>query len=139
MSTSSNRAAAVASDSEPQLTWEDQERINLFGRLNNRADELDELIKINKKRLDGFSDAEESILLADSDEAPVRYRLGEVFVEMPADKATEMLTAATEKVTAEVNKQQEEVASIRAKMVELKRALYAKLGDTINLESGDDE
>ncbi|XP_004344446.1 hypothetical protein CAOG_06825 [Capsaspora owczarzaki ATCC 30864] len=132
-------AAAVASDSEPQLTWEDQERINLFGRLNNRADELDELIKINKKRLDGFSDAEESILLADSDEAPVRYRLGEVFVEMPADKATEMLTAATEKVTAEVNKQQEEVASIRAKMVELKRALYAKLGDTINLESGDDE
>jgi hypothetical protein len=33
---------------EAQVTWEDQQNINRFGRLNNRLHELDEEIKLAK-------------------------------------------------------------------------------------------
>ena len=59
-----------------------------------------------------------------------RYRLGEVFVELPADKATEMLTAATEKVTAEIAKYKEEV-SYAAAVFKIGAAWSCVVGATV--------
>ena len=40
------KKAGVASETE--VTWEDQQNINKFGRLNNRLHDLDDEIKIAK-------------------------------------------------------------------------------------------
>nr|CAD1828028.1 unnamed protein product [Ananas comosus var. bracteatus] len=40
--------------SEAQVTWEDQQNINRFGRLNNRFHELEDEIKLAKATLDSL-------------------------------------------------------------------------------------
>ena len=39
---------AGSSSSETEVTWEDQQNINKFGRLNNRLHEVEDEIKIAK-------------------------------------------------------------------------------------------
>lgn len=41
---------AGSSASEVEVTWEDQQNINKFGRLNNRYHELEDEIKVAKVR-----------------------------------------------------------------------------------------
>ena len=46
-----------------------------------------------------------------------------------------MLTSSTEKIEEEVSKVEEKLGEVREEMQELKVALYARFGRTINLET----
>ncbi|KAF5462831.1 hypothetical protein F2P56_018807 [Juglans regia] len=92
--------------SDTEVTWEDQQNINKFGRLNNRFHELEDEIKIAKETNDNLEKDE---------------------VESRIEQMKEMTSKNLEKL-------EEERDSILAQMAELKKILYGKFKDSINLE-----
>lgn len=85
-----------------------------------------------QKLLEDLEDASNELVIAEEDE--IRYVVGEVFVRLSADDAESRLQAYQEDTQAEVKRLGSELDDIRARMDELKRVLYAKLGSNINLE-----
>ncbi|CAN1163993.1 Prefoldin subunit 4, partial [Linum perenne] len=70
--------------SETQVTWEDQQNINKFGRLNNRFHDLEEEIKTAKETNENLEDAGNELIL--TDEEVVRFQIGEVFAYVDKDE-----------------------------------------------------
>ncbi|KAK2402842.1 putative prefoldin subunit [Trifolium repens] len=118
--------------SETEVTWEDQQNINKFGRLNNRLHELHDEIKIAKEANDNLDDASNELIL--TDEEVVRFQIGEVFAHVPKDEVESKIEQLQEATTQKLEKLEEEKQSMVAQMSELKKVLYGKFGDSINLE-----
>ncbi|PUZ37906.1 hypothetical protein GQ55_9G155500 [Panicum hallii var. hallii] len=117
---------------EAQVTWEDQQNINRFGRLNNRLHELQEDIKLAKEANENLDDAGNELILSDED--VVRFQIGEVFAHMPRDDVETRLEQMKEDAAKKLEGLEEEKESILAQMAELKKILYGKFKDAINLE-----
>ncbi|KAK7285137.1 hypothetical protein RJT34_19897 [Clitoria ternatea] len=117
--------------SETEVTWEDQQNINKFGRLNNRFHELDDDIKIAKETDDNLEDASNELIL--TDEEVVRFQIGEVFAHVPKDEVESKIEQMKQVTTQKLEKL-EEKESVLAQMAELKKILYGKFKDSINLE-----
>merc|ERR1711998_281195 len=116
-----------------EVLREDQSRINLFGRLNNKKHYIEEEIAAIKEKLSTYEDAQTEMMLLDEDE-PVRYQVGETFSSFDADTANEMLEAEIEKFQKKLEKQEEDLAKVGDEMSDLKTHLKAKFGKSINLE-----
>ncbi|KAJ4789818.1 Prefoldin subunit 4 [Rhynchospora pubera] len=117
---------------EAQVTWEDQQNINKFGRFNNRSHELDDEIKLAKEENESLEDAGNELILSDED--VVRFQIGEVFAHVPKDEVEDRLESMTEEAAKKLERLKEEKESILAQMDELKKILYGKFKDAINLE-----
>ncbi|KAI7744220.1 hypothetical protein M8C21_021862 [Ambrosia artemisiifolia] len=118
--------------SETEVTWEDQQNINKFGRLNNRFHELEDEIKIAKEANENIEDASNELIL--TDEEVVRFQIGEVFAHVPKDEVESRIEKMQEETTKRLEKLENEKESILAQMAELKKILYGKFKDSINLE-----
>ncbi|KAK7337914.1 hypothetical protein VNO77_18505 [Canavalia gladiata] len=118
--------------SDTEVTWEDQQNINKFGRLNNRFHELEDDIKTAKETNDNLEDASNELIL--SDEEIVRFQIGEVFAHVPKDEVESKLEQMKEVTGQKLGKLEEEKESVLAQMAELKKVLYGKFKDSINLE-----
>ncbi|CAA0816595.1 Probable prefoldin subunit 4 [Striga hermonthica] len=123
---------AGSSGSEAEVTWEDQQNINKFGRLNNRLHDLDDEIKIAKENNESLEDASNELIL--TDEEIVRFQIGEVFVHVPKDEVESRIEDMKDVTSKNLEKLEEERESIVAQMAELKKILYGKFKDSINLE-----
>ncbi|KAI3448895.1 hypothetical protein Pfo_005560 [Paulownia fortunei] len=123
---------AGSSGSEVEVTWEDQQNINKFGRLNNRLHELDDEIKIAKETNESLEDASNELIL--TDEEIVRFQIGEVFAHVPKEEVESRIEEMKEVTSKNLEKLEEERESILAQMAELKKILYGKFKDSINLE-----
>ncbi|KAK1412383.1 hypothetical protein QVD17_33593 [Tagetes erecta] len=121
-----------AGGSETEVTWEDQKNINKFGRLNNRFHELEDEIKIAKEANENIEDASNELIL--TDEEVVRFQIGEVFAHVPKDEVEMRIEKMQEETSKRLEKLEEEKESILAQMAELKKILYGKFKDSINLE-----
>eukprot|EP00252_Welwitschia_mirabilis_P006398 TRINITY_DN17280_c0_g1_i1.p1 TRINITY_DN17280_c0_g1~~TRINITY_DN17280_c0_g1_i1.p1 ORF type:complete len:127 (-),score=41.96 TRINITY_DN17280_c0_g1_i1:333-713(-) len=117
---------------DTEVTWEDQQNINKFGRLNNRFHELEEEIKLKKEVAENLEDASNELILTDED--VVRFQLGEVFTHMPKEEVENRLESQKEETVKELEKLEEEKEAVVSQMAELKRILYGKFHDSINLE-----
>ncbi|KAK8952862.1 putative prefoldin subunit 4 [Platanthera guangdongensis] len=120
------------SKTEIEVTWEDQQNINKFGRLNNRFHELEDEIKIAKENNESLEDASNELILSDED--AVRFQIGEVFTHMPREEVENRLEEMTENASKVLEKLIEEKESVLAQMAVLKKILYGKFKDSINLE-----
>ncbi|KAI3873282.1 hypothetical protein MKX03_016990 [Papaver bracteatum] len=118
--------------SEMEVTWEDQQNINKFGRLNNRYHELEDEIKIAKETNENLEDASNELILTDEDS--VRFQIGEVFVHIANDEVESKIDQMKEITTKNLEKLEKEKASLLSQMAELKKILYGKFKDSINLE-----
>lgn len=123
---------AGSSGSEAEVTWEDQQNINKFGRLNNRLHELDDEIKTAKETNENLEDASNELIL--TDEEIVRFQIGEVFAHVPREEVESRIEEMKEVTSKNLEKLEEERESIVAQMAELKKILYGKFKDSINLE-----
>ncbi|KAG5626368.1 hypothetical protein R3W88_002758 [Solanum pinnatisectum] len=123
---------AGTSGSEVEVTWEDQQNINKFGRLNNRLHELNDEIKAAKEKCENLEDASNELIL--TDEEIVRFQIGEVFAHVPKDEVESRIEKLQEETSKNLEKLEEEKESIVAQMAELKKILYGKFKDSINLE-----
>ncbi|KAL3829867.1 hypothetical protein ACJIZ3_018669 [Penstemon smallii] len=122
----------AASGSEVEVTWEDQQNINKFGRLNNRIHDLEDEIKTAKEKNENLEDASNELIL--TDEEIIRFQIGEVFVHLPNEEVETRIEQMKEVTSKDLEKLMEEKESILAQMAELKKILYAKFKDSINLE-----
>ncbi|KAK9083508.1 hypothetical protein Scep_029979 [Stephania cephalantha] len=118
--------------SETEVTWEDQQNINKFGRLNNRLHELQDEIKISKEANESLEDAGNELILTDDE--VIRFQIGEVFAHMPKEEVEERIEQMKKTTSKNLEKLEEEKNSVLAQMAELKKILYGKFKDSINLE-----
>eukprot|EP01117_Protostelium_nocturnum_P004575 TRINITY_DN164_c0_g1_i1.p1 TRINITY_DN164_c0_g1~~TRINITY_DN164_c0_g1_i1.p1 ORF type:complete len:130 (+),score=63.00 TRINITY_DN164_c0_g1_i1:337-726(+) len=118
---------------EVDVTREDQDNINTFGRLNLRLSDVKDEINLKQEYRNNVQDASNEILLSD-DEGPVRYRMGEVYLILSKDEVNELLEKEEEKTNGEIEALNAEADSIRTSLSELKVKLYSKFKSSINLE-----
>eukprot|EP01012_Entosiphon_sulcatum_P001260 TRINITY_DN102344_c0_g1_i1.p2 TRINITY_DN102344_c0_g1~~TRINITY_DN102344_c0_g1_i1.p2 ORF type:complete len:128 (+),score=52.90 TRINITY_DN102344_c0_g1_i1:59-442(+) len=118
-------------ETEADVTWEDQQKICAFGRLNTRALAIEEEIKEKKEEIEKIADASNELWIADD----VKLVLGEAFVDMDASQVDTLLTEKKEKAEGDIGNLTAELTEIQTKMKELKGQLYAKFGKSIYLEN----
>lgn len=64
-----------------------------------------------------------------------RYKLGDVFLSLPLPEVQELLAANTTRIEEEVAEIDEKLGTVREEKDQLKTALYARFGKSINLET----
>jgi prefoldin subunit 4 len=64
-----------------------------------------------------------------------RYKIGDSFVSLPLPEVQSLLASSTEAIDEEVSKLEELMSEIKEEMQQLKVALYARFGRSINLET----
>ncbi|KAF8070081.1 Prefoldin subunit-domain-containing protein [Lyophyllum atratum] len=120
-------------DDAAEVTWEDQQRINSFSKLNTRMRNLEEKLEELKQEKEALDDLTTELELADEDE-PVLYKVGETFLHMPLPRALKRLEKDQSEVDERISSLSESTAECERKMKELKVTLYAKFGRAINLD-----
>ncbi|CAM9920539.1 unnamed protein product, partial [Phaeothamnion confervicola] len=116
-----------------QVRWEDQQCINEFGRLNTRFQELQREKKELKELVDQLDDA--STELMTSEGASVQLMLGDCFVHCNEEYATDYCEKKQEAGQAQLDGLNEEEEGITKRQADLKKALYARFGSSIQLEA----
>ncbi|XP_046446924.1 prefoldin subunit 4-like [Daphnia pulex] len=136
---------SLESDSDIHITLEDQQKINRFARHNAKWEELRDDLKNKKGDLQNLEDASDDLLLVDDESAPIPFVVGEVFVHFNMEEAKvifffpllsiEKLEEAKDKVKKDIEAIEAECTNIKTLMSDLKTQLYAKFGNSINLEA----
>lgn len=85
-----------------------------------------------QEKCDNLEDAGNELIL--SDEEMVRFQIGEVFAHFPREEVETKIEEMKEATFKSLEKLQQEKESIVSRMAELKKVLYAKFKDSINLE-----
>lgn len=89
-------------------------------------------INLDQETNENFEDASNELIL--TDEEIVRFQIGEVFAHVPKEEVESRIEEMKEVTSKNLEKLEEEKESIVAQMAELKKILYAKFKDSINLE-----
>nr|CAG4649848.1 EOG090X0JBP [Scapholeberis mucronata]SVE94007.1 EOG090X0JBP [Scapholeberis mucronata] len=126
---------SLTSDSDIHITLEDQQKINRFARHNAKWEELREDLKNKKGDLQNLEDASDDLLLVEDESAPIPFVVGEVFVHFNMEETKEKLEEAKDKVKKDIEAIEAECTNIKSIMSDLKTQLYAKFGNSINLEA----
>ena len=66
---------------------------------------------------------------------PHRYKIGDSFYSLPLPDVQERLSASVDKINDEVASLEEKLSELREEMGELKAELYGRFGSGINLEA----
>jgi len=128
-------AKKTASDSkEVQVLWEDQARINEFGRLNTRLQEILDEVEKKKNDVANLGDVTQDIEVLLDDDA-CKVRVGEVFVTVSNEEAEEFAQEELKEREEQVTVLNTEKEGLEKQMRALKALLYAKFGNQINLET----
>ncbi|KAG0312091.1 hypothetical protein BGZ99_009728 [Dissophora globulifera] len=116
-----------------QVSWQDQQNINTFSKHNARFQDLEETYEAKKTEKEYLDDLAMELELADEDE-PVRYRIGEAFVSLSLEAAQERIAKTQGELDKEIEALKGQMDEAVEKMDELKKVLYARFGNAINLE-----
>ncbi|KAL4087716.1 hypothetical protein PRIC1_013604 [Phytophthora ramorum] len=117
---------------EADVRQEDQLRINEFGRNNASLFEIRERKKTLKDKLDTLDDANTDLMMGEGDN--VQLFIGESFVESSEDFAQEYIEKRVEEANVELRKLQAEESKLETRQEALKKVLYSRFGQSINLE-----
>ncbi|KAJ3287337.1 hypothetical protein HK104_008653 [Borealophlyctis nickersoniae] len=145
-------------EADAEVTWEDQQNINSFSKLNARLDQIEEIYQEKKvptltaawsrrfediaktarfvpkqKEKEYLEDLESELELADEDEL-IKYRIGDAFVSLPLEECNERIASESAEISGELDKLSAKMEGIGKEMAKLKAILYGKFGKSINLE-----
>merc|ERR1711879_666245 len=126
-------AMADVGPQDIEVAKEDQQNINRFSRLNVRYEELDEDLDTLKKNLQAYKDAIEEAEGCMEDDG-LRFRIGEAYVKMDEDSVLQKLGDYVSKAESDVSSKTDEIELVKTDMDKLKKLLYSKFGNSINLE-----
>eukprot|EP00802_Teleaulax_amphioxeia_P019647 Tamp_19888.p1 GENE.Tamp_19888~~Tamp_19888.p1 ORF type:complete len:132 (-),score=55.65 Tamp_19888:385-780(-) len=119
---------------EKEVTAADQANINEFSRLNVKFHEIEEDLKAKQEWLVNLQDSSNEVMMMLDDSEPVKFVVGESYVDISQESATEHIERMVEETEAEVSKMQADLAGVKGRMKELKSLLTVKFGKSINLE-----
>ncbi|KAG6817494.1 hypothetical protein H0H87_008119 [Tephrocybe sp. NHM501043] len=120
-------------DDAAEVTWEDQQRINTFSKLNTRMRNIEEKLDDLKQEKEALDDLATELELADEDE-PVLYKVGEAFLHMPLTRAQKRLEKDQSALDERISALSTSSEDCDTQMKALKVQLYAKFGSAINLD-----
>eukprot|EP01035_Chromulina_nebulosa_P023230 gene23230-30112_t len=130
-------SVAVANSTVPkddvEVRYEDQEKINEFGKLNNRLLEIRAELKQSKTDIETLDDATTELAMVGK--GKVMLLIGENFMEVTEEFAEEYCEKKTKKLQSRIEQLDNEEQSIVSRQEELKKILYGRFGDSINLEN----
>ncbi|KAJ8716119.1 hypothetical protein PYW08_013404 [Mythimna loreyi] len=124
-------------DSDVHISFEDQQKINKFARLNAKVDDLKEELKLKQNDMKNLEEAVEELSLADDSEK-IPYLIGEIFICQGLEDTLKSLDEAKLKKLNEINDLEGKCEELKSQMGELKAHLYGKFGSHINLENEED-
>lgn len=116
-----------------EVTWEDQQKINKFSTIISKKDEQQAILDQLKTEKEYLDDLALEIELLDEDEK-IQYKIGEAFIFIKVSKAIEKIEEDNEKLLAKINESCDLIDRFDEQLDELKKQLYAKFGNNINLE-----
>lgn len=117
-----------------EVLYEDQMKINEFSKLIQRKDHLQTQLNKEKQEKEFLEDVSLEIELLDEDEL-INYKLtNTAFVKMKQSKLVEKLEEDGEGLDLIINDLDKQLDDIEDRLSELKKDLYTKFGDNINLE-----
>ncbi|CAI2350448.1 unnamed protein product [Caenorhabditis sp. 36 PRJEB53466] len=120
------------------VTAEDQALLNKFARSFQVQTQLKTDLENAKTQVENISEANDEILmLDDEDAASIPCRIGTSFVHFNGDSLTEHLEGKKAEAESVVAQKSVELEAITAEMERIKKVLYAKFGDQINLDAED--
>ena len=111
---------------------EDQMRINKFSYLNMQNHELVREIKVKEEKFNALQDALDEIEVAM--ESEIRVLVGESFVLCSEEDALQRLEKMRDLKKEELDQMKAQGEFIQKEMAAMKTYLYAKFGNSINLE-----
>ena len=143
---------------EVQVTWEDQQAINSFGRLTGKFKELE--LELHEKKLQdenltealneiteitlGAADDDDDDLNDNSSEPSAQsdtpqflhYWLGDFMIELTLEEAEQKIEQEKKQIGKKVAGIEDEMRQIQKTLAQLKVTLYAKFGhENINLDA----
>lgn len=121
-------------DNNVEVTQEDQSKINEFSKLILRQEKIKVMLESLHDEKEYIDELSLELELMDEDEK-LPYKLGDsAFINMKVGKIIKLL----EKELEEMNTKEEELAKqvddLEETLKELKKTLYAKFGNNINME-----
>jgi len=123
-------------DSDVHITFDDQQKINKFARLNARVEEYREELKSKETLLKNLEDASEELLLLDEDDCPnLPYLSGETFLLYNLETVQNHLEMLKKSVGKDMKTIETKIKDNLSIMSDLKTHLYGKFGNNINLEA----
>jgi len=131
-------SSSISKDTDTQVTYEDQQKINLFARTNAKLQDVKEEVETKKKDIQNLEDAEAEIgLIIDEDEL-IPNQIGEVFVHCSQSETLERLKQSKSSLQADMHALEDRCSDYKQTLTSLKAQLYAKFGNNINLEADED-
>ena len=104
----------------------------MFSRLNMRAHDLRIDIKKLRDELDNLQDAQQ--LIEESFGEGLKLFIGEALIDVDEETATSYHERLVEEKGEDLDKKKDELEEIESEMKNLKSYLYARFGNSINLE-----
>ncbi|RUS82336.1 hypothetical protein EGW08_009889, partial [Elysia chlorotica] len=120
--------------SDTQVTFEDQQKINRFARTNARLMDLKEELTSKEVSYD-FHKFSQPVKVLNK---MCTYQIGEVLVEMTAEEAQAALEVAKGTCQGEIDALKVQADGYKQTLSDLKTQLYAKFGTNINLDLDDE-
>ncbi|XP_033340471.1 prefoldin subunit 4 [Megalopta genalis] len=137
MSGRKNVQGGFQADSDVYITYDDQQKINKFARLNVKLHYFKTELKIKQNELKNVEDASDEIVLLDED-VKIPYYIGEVFIHEDLEKTQGYLEDLKDKKKTEISNLESKCTDLEGIISDLKTQLYAKFGSRINLEADED-
>ncbi|KAG7813287.1 hypothetical protein KL921_000833 [Ogataea angusta] len=116
-----------------EVTWQDQLKINSFSTLISKKDALSATLDENKQEKEYLDDLALEIELVDEDEK-LNYKIGDSFVLMKQSEIVDRLEKDQELLDSKISELESQIEDIDQELNNLKKLLYAKFGNAINLE-----
>ncbi|CAG8673939.1 5976_t:CDS:2, partial [Racocetra fulgida] len=114
---------------EAEVTWEDQQKINSFSKLNVKFSDFEERYEEKQKEHEYLDD-----LLLELEQQELLNDECDAFVSIPLEDAVQRTKKEKELFSGELQKLKNEMDSLTTEMDKLKVSLYGKFGKAINLE-----
>ncbi|KAG4302873.1 hypothetical protein PCANB_000842 [Pneumocystis canis] len=123
-----------ADETDAEVNWDDQYKINTFSRLNQRFQIRKRCLKEKLLEKECLEDAITELELLDENTSFL-YKVGDSFILLPLDDTQNWLEKDLNQTDKNVSKLEEEISKLDLSMKELKKELYDKFGKAINLET----
>jgi len=121
------------SDDAAEVTWEDQQRISTFSKLNTRLRGIEDRLEALTQEKEALDDLATELELTDEDQI-IPYKIGESFLHLPLPRALKRLEKDQADITTQLSDLSTTAEQCEKGMKELKVVLYAKFGRAINLD-----
>lgn len=107
-------------------------KINMFSRYNMKAHDLRGIIKKLRDEIDALQDAQQ--LIEESFGEGLKLFIGETLVDVDEETATAYQERLVEAKSEELDNAKDQLEEMEEEMKKLKSFLYARFGNSINLE-----